>query len=120
MQVALVEFHRVLNSQGFYEITCPDIQSACALVTQDKLSDPSYISPTGPIARSDILFRHRQSLAQGNLFMTHSTCFTEKTLRATLQKAGFMPVATMKRPNFLIFGSLPANLPLLKPKYNNQ
>ena len=95
--VALYEFHRVLNVQGFCVITCPDIQSVCALVAQDKLLDPAYISPAGPIAPIDILFGHRQSLAQGNLFMAHRTGFTEKTLSATLQEAGFMTVATMKR-----------------------
>lgn len=100
VQVALAEFHRVLNSQGFCVITCPDIQSVCALVAQDKLLDPAYISPAGPIAPIDILFGHRPSMAQGNLFMAHRTGFTEKTLTATLQEAGFMTVGTMKRPHY--------------------
>ena len=99
VQVALVEFHRVLNLQGFCVITCPDIQSVCALVAQDKLLDPAYISPAGPIAPIDILFGHRASMAQGNLFMAHRTGFTEKILSATLEEAGFMTVATMKRPH---------------------
>jgi hypothetical protein len=99
VQTALTEFHRVLNSQGFCVITCPDIQSVCALVAQDKLLDPAYISPAGPIAPIDILFGHRPSMSQGNLFMAHRTGFTEKTLTATLQDAGFMTVATMKRPH---------------------
>jgi predicted SAM-dependent methyltransferase len=97
VQIALGEFHRVLNSQGFCIITCPDIQSVCALVAQDKLLDPAYVSPAGPIAPIDILFGHRPSMAQGNLFMAHRTGFTEKTLTATLQEARFMTVATMKR-----------------------
>jgi ubiquinone/menaquinone biosynthesis C-methylase UbiE len=99
VQTALAEFHRVLNLQGFCVITCPDIQSVCALVAQDKLLDPAYISPAGPIAPIDILFGHRPSMAQGNLFMAHRTGFTEKTLTATLQEAGFMTVGTMKRPH---------------------
>jgi hypothetical protein len=98
IQIALAEFHRVLNSQGFCVITCPDIQSVCALVAQDKLLDPAYNSPAGPIAPIDILFGHRPSMAQGNLYMAHRTGFTEKTLIASLQVAGFMTVATMKRP----------------------
>lgn len=99
VQVALVEFYRVLSPQGFCVITCPDIQSVCALVAQDKLLDPAYISPAGPIAPIDILFGHRPSMAQGNLFMAHRTGFTEKTLTASLQQARFMTVATMKRPH---------------------
>jgi ubiquinone/menaquinone biosynthesis C-methylase UbiE len=99
VQAALAEFYRVLNTQGFCVITCPDIQSVCALVAQDKLLDPAYISPAGPIAPIDILFGHRPSMAQGNLFMAHRTGFTEKTLTANLQEAGFMTVGTMKRPH---------------------
>jgi ubiquinone/menaquinone biosynthesis C-methylase UbiE len=98
--VALDEFHRVLGSEGFCVITCPDIQSVCALVAQDKLLDPAYISPAGPIAPIDILFGHSQSLAQGNLFMAHRTGFTEKTLSIMLKYSGFRTVATMKRPNY--------------------
>ena len=98
--LALDEFHRVLDSQGFCVITCPDIQSVCALVAQDKLLDPAYVSPAGPIAPIDILFGHRQSLAQGNLFMAHRTGFTEKTLSTTLNNSGFKTVATMKRPQY--------------------
>lgn len=99
VQIALVEFHRVLNVQGFCVITCPDIQSVCALVAQDKLLDPAYVSPAGPIAPIDILFGHRVSMAQGNWYMAHRTGFTEKTLRDNLKEAGFMTVATMKRPH---------------------
>ena len=97
--VALSEFNRALNTHGFCVVTCPDIQSVCALVAQDKLLDPAYISPAGPIAPIDIIFGHRPSMAQGNLFMAHRTGFTKKTLTATLQGAGFMTVATMKRPH---------------------
>jgi ubiquinone/menaquinone biosynthesis C-methylase UbiE len=99
VQIALAEFHRVLGPQGFCVITCPDIQSVCALVAEDKLLDPAYNSPTGLIAPIDILFGHRPSMAQGNLFMAHRTGFTEKTLTATIQESGFMTVATIKRPH---------------------
>lgn len=97
--MALSEFNRALHTRGFCVIVCPDIQSVCALVAQDKLLDPAYFSPAGPIAPIDILFGHRPSMAQGNLFMAHRTGFTEKTLSATLQDARFMTVATMKRPH---------------------
>jgi hypothetical protein len=97
VSIALLEFKRVLNADGFCVITCPDLQSVCALVAQGKLLDPAYISPAGPIAPIDIVFGHRDSLAQGNLYMAHRTGFTEKTLSATLHEAGFMTVATMKR-----------------------
>jgi predicted SAM-dependent methyltransferase len=95
--VALAEFLRVLQDDGFVVITCPDLQSVCALVAEDKLTEPAYESPAGPIAPLDILYGFRRSMAQGNLYMSHRCGFTEKVLRATLQTAGFKSVATMGR-----------------------
>lgn len=94
---ALHEFRRTLNMEGFCVITCPDLQSVCALVAQDKLLDSAYISKAGPITPIDIIFGHRASMAQGNMYMAHRTGFTEKTLSETIIEAGFKTVATMKR-----------------------
>jgi hypothetical protein len=95
--LALAEFLRVLDEDGFAVITCPDLQSVCALVAQDKLTEPAYTSPAGPIAPLDILYGHRPPMARGNLFMSHRCGFTEKVLRGTLHGAGFKGVAVMKR-----------------------
>ena len=94
---ALVEFVRVLSDDGFAVITCPDIQSVCALVAEDKLTEPAYTSPAGPIAPLDILYGHRASMAQGNLYMAHRCGFTERVLTGTLKTAGFASVASIKR-----------------------
>lgn len=96
--LALAEFLRVLKDDGFLVVTCPDLQSVCALVAQDKLTEPAYESPAGPIAPLDILFGHRPSMANGNLFMAHRCGFTQKVLVATLQAAGFQSVASSCRP----------------------
>src|SRR3990167_8358112 len=56
--VALAEFKRVLREDGFVVITCPDLQSVCALIAEDKLTEPAYTSPAGPIAPLDILYGH--------------------------------------------------------------
>jgi predicted SAM-dependent methyltransferase len=95
--LALAEFLRVLQENGFVVITCPDLQSVCALIADDKLTEPAYRSPAGPIAPIDILYGFRRSMAQGNLYMSHRCGFTEKVLRATLLTAGFKSVATMAR-----------------------
>ena len=95
--VALSEFLRVLKSDGFAVITCPDLQAVCALVAEDKLTEPAYTSPTGPIAPLDILYGHRPPMARGNLYMAHRCGFTEKVLSGTLQTSGFKRVASMKR-----------------------
>jgi predicted SAM-dependent methyltransferase len=94
---ALAEFFRVLSADGFAVITCPDLQSVCALIAEDKLTDPAYTSPAGPIAPLDILYGHRAAMAQGNLYMAHRCGFTERVLTGTLQTAGFASVASIKR-----------------------
>lgn len=95
---ALAEFLRVLSDDGFVVITCPDLQSVCQLVAEDKLTEPAYVSPAGPIAPIDILYGHRPPMARGNLYMSHRCGFTKKVLSATLQAAGFKSVAVMARP----------------------
>lgn len=96
--VALAEFLRVLADDGIAVITCPDLQSVCALVAQDKLTEPAYTSPAGPIAPLDILYGHRPPMARGNLYMAHRCGFTQRVLAATLRSAGFAAVAGMARP----------------------
>lgn len=100
--IALAEFKRVLKPGGFVVITCPDLQSVCALVAEDKLTEPAYISPAGPIAPLDILYGHRPPMARGNLFMAHRCGFTKKVLGATLHEAGFVTAAIKRRahPNY--------------------
>jgi predicted SAM-dependent methyltransferase len=96
---ALSEFLRVLSDDGFAVITCPDLKSVCELIAQDKLTDPAYIAPVGPIAPLDILYGHRPAMARGNLYMAHRCGFTQKVLTATLAAAGFRSVATACRPS---------------------
>lgn len=96
--LALKEFLRVLKPEGFAVITCPDLQSVCRLVAEDKLTEPAYTAPAGPIAPLDILYGHRPALARGNLYMAHRCGFTQKVLIATLQAAGFAMIASKARP----------------------
>lgn len=99
--IALKEFYRVLKADGFVIITCPDLLSVCQLVAEDKLTEPAYQSPAGPIAPIDILYGHRPSMAQGNLFMAHRCGFTRKTLTVDLQIAGFSAVGVLEdKQNF--------------------
>lgn len=99
---ALAEFKRVLKPDGFVVITCPDLQSVCALVAQDKLTEPAYTAPAGPITPLDILYGHRPPMARGNLYMAHRCGFTQKVLTGTLRAAGFALVAAKRRahPNY--------------------
>lgn len=95
--VALAEFRRVLRSDGLAIITCPDLQSVCALVAEDRLTEAAYVAPVGPIAPMDILYGLRTAMGAGNLFMAHRCGFTLKVLLATLQAAGFAKVVGLRR-----------------------
>ena len=96
--VALSEFLRVLKIGGFAVVTCPDLQPVCQLIAQDKLTEPAYVSPAGPISPLDILYGHRPQMARGNLFMAHHCGFTNKVLRDTLLASGFKSVIGFARP----------------------
>ena len=96
--VALKEFARVLKPDGIAVITCPDLQSVCALVAQDRLLEPAYESPSGPISPLDILYGLRSSLQQGHHYMAHRCGFTLRVLIAVLRECGFPHVIGMARP----------------------
>ena len=82
VQIALKEFYRVLKDDGIVVITCPDLQSVCEAVVKDKLLEPLYESPAGPISPIDILFGHRTFIARGNEYMAHKGGFTYSALNA--------------------------------------
>lgn len=95
---ALNEFYRVLKPEGFLVLTCPDLQSICALVAQDKLTEPAYMSPSGPIAPIDVLYGHRPSLMRGNHHMAHRCGFTKTVLVDTLLACHFRGVISKTLP----------------------
>ncbi|MFG0465325.1 methyltransferase domain-containing protein [Pseudomonas putida] len=93
----LKEFLRVLKPDGFLVVTCPDLQTVCQLVAEDKLNDAAYVSPAGPITPLDILYGHGDAIAAGNHYMAHKCGFTLKTLNQALQAAGFAISAGKRR-----------------------
>ncbi len=95
--LAFAEFLRVLKPDGFFVVTCPDLQSVCKLVAEDQLTEAAYTSPAGPIAPIDILYGHRPPMARGNLYMAHRCGFTSRVLDGTLRSCGFQAVASMAR-----------------------
>ena len=102
--LALREFLRVLTAKGFALITCPDLQSIASLVADDKLIEPAYISPAGPISPFDMLYGHRASLMRGNLHMAHRSGFTARLLAVTLREIGFAHVVVARdRPNYALW-----------------
>ncbi|MBM86894.1 MAG: SAM-dependent methyltransferase [Gammaproteobacteria bacterium] len=93
----LREFLRILNKNGFFVVTCPNLIPVARLIVEDKLTEPAYVSPIGPITPQDILYGHSASLEQGNEYMAHKTGFTPKSLQAILLEAGFQDVAMLSR-----------------------
>lgn len=101
-------------ADGFVVLTCPDLQSVCALVAEGKLTEATYSSPAGPIQPYSV--RPPPAMANGNLYMAHRCGFTEKVLIGTLQAAGFTAVVSRRRPApFWTCGPLPKKAPLMKP-----
>ena len=86
---ALSEFYRVLNDDGMVVITCPDIQSTGEAIAQGKLLEPLYDSPMGPVTAFDIIFGHRETTVDGNIFMIHKGGFTYSSLDRAFSEAGF-------------------------------
>jgi predicted SAM-dependent methyltransferase len=95
---ALNEFYRVIVKEGYVVITCPDLQSVCSLVVQDKSEEIAYTSPAGPISPVDIIFGHRRAIQNGNIYMAHKSGFTQKTLINYFEKAGFKRTISITRP----------------------
>lgn len=91
---ALKEFRRVLRDDGFCVIITPDIQAVALRVAQGNLTGELYRSSAGPITALDIMYGHRPSIEQGNLFMAHHTAFTDISLREALTMQYFMETTT--------------------------
>jgi SAM-dependent methyltransferase len=113
--VALGEFCRVLKSDGFVVITCPDIQSVAALVAEGKLIEPAYMSAAGPIAPLDIMYGLRSSLAAGNHYMAHKCGFTDQLLIRELLAAGFASVIHLRRPESFDLWAVASKTQLAEP-----
>ena len=99
VHTVLLEFHRVLKEDGIVVLTCPDLQSVCQAVVNDRLFETLYESPAGPIAPIDILYGHRDSVAEGKIYMAHKTGFTYSTLGSAFFKAGFKFYVGAARPS---------------------
>jgi SAM-dependent methyltransferase len=108
---ALREFARVLKPDGFAVVTCPDLQATAAVIAEDRLLETVYESSSGPISAIDIVYGHRASLAQGNLFMAHRCGFTGRVLTETLRTCGFAKVILRRRPAFFDLWAIATRAP---------
>jgi SAM-dependent methyltransferase len=103
--LALAEFRRVLKPDGFALMTMPDLRQIAALVAADRLMEPAYLSPMGPITPLDMLYGHGGSLASGNAFMGHRGGFTARSLEAALRAAGFPIVRVVADASYALWAT---------------
>jgi predicted SAM-dependent methyltransferase len=95
---AMKEFLRVLKSEGYAVITCPDLQAAAEMIVQDKLMEVAYNSPAGPVTPFDIVYSHRMFTGRDKPYMAHHCGFTLSVLSGTLRSNGLASVAGKRRP----------------------
>jgi SAM-dependent methyltransferase len=94
---ALRSFLRILKSNGFAIITCPDLQGIGERIAAGDIAEPIYHSPMGPVSPLDMLYGFRPAVAKGNLYMAHHCGFTLKSLREACKEAGFRTFAGFRR-----------------------
>jgi SAM-dependent methyltransferase len=88
--IVLQEFYRVLKEDGIVVICCPDLQSVCQAVLEDRLLEPLYHTNDGiPISAIDVLYGWRLPVSQGNEYMSHKCGFTYSVLSDAFLQAGF-------------------------------
>jgi SAM-dependent methyltransferase len=95
--LALLEFRRVLKSDGFALISSPDLEVAVSLIIDRGIDEVAYPSPAGPITALDLLYGHSASIARGKVHMAHKTGFTCVSLGQRLIDAGFATVLGKQR-----------------------
>lgn len=88
----LTGFHRVLKDSGFAYITCPDFNALLEAIQGKDIDDFWYRCSGGNITFHDVLYGWGRQVAYGNLFYSHKTSFTEKSLGKALKAAGFKKV----------------------------
>ncbi|WP_147819393.1 class I SAM-dependent methyltransferase [Salidesulfovibrio onnuriiensis] len=101
-ETALREFFRVVRAGGHVLIACPDLQQVARLIAEDRLMDPVFTPPAGPVAPIDMLYGYRPGLARGNHFMAHKTGFTPSSLRKLLEDTGFEDIRIVTQPEPLM------------------
>ena len=98
--VALAEIRRVLKDDGFACIIVPDLQRIAAYIAEDKMHEPLYTAPAGPVTPHDIVFGFGPAIARGQLAMAHRCGFTPTSMTRHLAAAGFGGYALLRRADF--------------------
>ena len=89
-------FMHVLKKNGFAHIAVPDmgVLFDCIVKGNRDIDDVWYRVDAGPITFHDVIYGWSKAVGQGNLYYSHKTGFTEKSMGKTLRASGFKAVMT--------------------------
>jgi SAM-dependent methyltransferase len=91
----LAGFQHVLKEDGFVHIRVPDMHEVMRQTLERGLDidDVLYESPAGPIMVLDVMYGFSTQIEKSGVeFYAHKTGFTQKSLVAALQRAGFAKI----------------------------
>ncbi len=103
---ALREFRRVLSTEGFAIVSCPNLDAVAKLVVSEDIESVAYLSPAGPIRLLDMIFGHGPSIETGRVHMAHRTGFTVDRLGRLAVKAGFAEARLLEGENYDLWAAL--------------
>lgn len=98
LPIALAEFLRVLEPEGFIVALVPDLEDV------RPTEDIVYVSPSGPIAGLDMYYGYRRLLKEMP-YMAHHNGFTSPTFAKAFQDAGFRNVTIKRLQGFNLMGA---------------
>ncbi len=109
VKVVLSGFAHVLKPGGFAEIHVPNMRTVLKrfIDTGMEINDVLYVSPGGPITVHDVVYGWGKEIEEsGEDFYAHKTGFTEASLMAALNAAGFAQVWTTESDDTFAIGAL--------------
>lgn len=101
VMTALTEFRRVVRDDGFVCVIVPDLQAVANYVAADRMNEPIYDSPAGPITPHDIFFGFGPAIASGHTAMAHRCGFTPGALQRCFEQLPFGEVVLRRRDESL-------------------
>jgi predicted SAM-dependent methyltransferase len=103
---ALREFRRILSTEGFAIISCPNLDAIAKLIVSEDIESVAYMSAAGPIRLLDMIYGHGRSIETGHVYMTHKTGFTTDRLGRLAVHAGFTEARVLEGENLDLWAAL--------------
>jgi SAM-dependent methyltransferase len=94
---AFAEINRVLAPVGIACILVPDLQTIAGYIVADRMHEPVYDSPAGPITPHDVVFGYGADIAKGRTSMAHRCGFTPAAMVHALAAANFGQSVVLRR-----------------------